>query len=43
LYAAHCEAVIADRRSILEEEPKFAERGLKKLEEIVYRMQGTRR
>jgi thiopurine S-methyltransferase len=41
LYAEYCEAVIVDRRSILEEEPKFAERGLKKLEEIVYRMQGT--
>jgi thiopurine S-methyltransferase len=40
LYVKHCEAVIVDRRSILEEEPKFAERGVTKLEEIVYRMQG---
>ncbi|HEY4073841.1 MAG TPA: thiopurine S-methyltransferase [Herbaspirillum sp.] len=42
LYAGHCEAAMADRRGILDEEPKFAERGLKKLEEIVYRMQGVR-
>ena len=40
LYAGNSEAIIVSRRGILEEEPKFAERGLKKLEEIVYRMQG---
>jgi thiopurine S-methyltransferase len=40
LYAGHGEARIVDRRDILAEEPKFAERGLAALEEIVYRVRG---
>jgi thiopurine S-methyltransferase len=41
LFAAYSEATIVNRRGILEEEPKFAERGLTKLEEIVYRLEGA--
>ncbi|MDB5991616.1 MAG: thiopurine S-methyltransferase [Herbaspirillum sp.] len=40
LYAGLGEATIVDRRDILAEEPKFAERGLGALEEIVYWVRG---
>lgn len=38
LYAGHSEAVLIDRRGILDKEPKFAERGLTKLDTLVYRL-----
>jgi thiopurine S-methyltransferase len=42
LYAGHSDAAIIDRRDILDKEPKFAERGLIKLESLVYRLQRAR-
>ena len=42
LYAGHSDAEIVDRRDILNKEPKFAERGLAKLDTVVYRLQGRR-
>lgn len=38
LYAAHSRAEIIDRRGILDKEPKFAARGLTRLDTIVYRL-----
>ncbi len=38
LYAGHSEALLIDRRGILDKEPKFAERGLTKLDTLVYRL-----
>ncbi|MDB5774754.1 MAG: thiopurine S-methyltransferase [Herbaspirillum sp.] len=42
LYARHSEAVAIDRIDILDEEPKFAGRGLAALDTVVYRLQGKR-
>ena len=39
IYAGHSDAVLIDRRDILEKEPKFKERGLAKLDTLVYRLQ----
>jgi thiopurine S-methyltransferase len=39
LYAPHTETQAIDRRDILDKEPKFAERGLKELDTVVYRLQ----
>lgn len=38
LYTAHSDASLLDRRSILDKEPKFAERGLTALDTLVYRL-----
>ena len=38
LYRGHSEARLIDRRDILDQEPKFAERGLTKLDTLVYRL-----
>lgn len=38
LYAAHSNAEIIDRRGILDKEPKFAARGLTRLDTVVYRL-----
>ena len=42
LYRGHAEAEILERSDILREEPKFAERGLKALDTLAYRLQGKR-
>ena len=42
LYAGHTQALIIDRRGILDKEPKFVERGLDRLETVVYRLQRQR-
>ena len=39
IYAGHSDATLIDRRDILEKEPKFKERGLAKLDTLVYRLQ----
>jgi len=39
LSAPHSEALILDRRAILDKEPKFAERGMTRLDTVVYKMQ----
>ncbi|MFJ3048157.1 thiopurine S-methyltransferase [Herbaspirillum chlorophenolicum] len=39
IYAQHTGVQVIDRRDILEKEPKFIERGLKKLDTVVYRLQ----
>lgn len=38
IFAPHTDARAIDRRDILEKEPKFVERGLKKLDTTVYRL-----
>ena len=38
LYQAHTNAQLIDRRGILEKEPKFSERGLTRLDTVVYRL-----
>src|SRR3546814_113502 len=38
LYSAHSNAEIIDRRDILDKEPKFAQRGLTRLDTVVYRL-----
>ncbi|SHI28964.1 thiopurine S-methyltransferase [Pollutimonas bauzanensis] len=38
LYGTHSDAQVIDRRSILDKEPKFAERGLTGLDTVVYRL-----
>ena len=40
LYAAHSHATVIDRSDILQEEPKFIARGLSKLDELVFRLEG---
>lgn len=40
LYTPHADALVIDRRDILDKEPKFAERGLSALETVVYRLKG---
>lgn len=40
IFGGHSDAVLIDRRDILEKEPKFAERGLSQLDTLVYRLQG---
>ncbi|WP_459616595.1 thiopurine S-methyltransferase [Bordetella sp. 2513F-2] len=40
LYAGHTEARLIDRRDILDKEPKFAERGVSRLDTLVYRLEG---
>lgn len=42
LYPGHSHARIIDRRDILDKEPKFAQRGVAKLDTVVYRLQGER-
>ncbi len=39
IFAAHSQAQVIDRRDILDKEPKFAQRGLQKLDTVVYRLQ----
>jgi len=42
IYAGHSDAALIDRRDILDKEPKFKERGLAKLDTLVYRLQRRR-
>ncbi|MDS1140492.1 thiopurine S-methyltransferase [Pusillimonas sp. SM2304] len=42
LYAGHSRATLIDQRGILDKEPKFVERGLSRLDTLVYRLDGTR-
>lgn len=39
LYAAHSDALIIDRRDILDKEAKFKERGVSRLDSVVYKLQ----
>jgi thiopurine S-methyltransferase len=39
-YASHSEALVIDRRDILDKEPKFVERGLSALTTVVYCLRG---
>jgi len=39
LYAGYCAAVLIDRRETLSKEPKFVERGLTRLDTLVYRLE----
>jgi len=39
LAAPHSQALILDRRAILDKEPKFSERGVTRLDTVVYKMQ----
>ena len=40
LYTPHSDALVIDRRDILDKEPKFIERGLSALTTVVYCLQG---
>ena len=40
LMAAHSEALVLDQRAILDKEPKFSERGVTRLDTLLYRLQG---
>jgi thiopurine S-methyltransferase len=42
LYATHSTAQILDRRDILDKEPRFSERGVTRLDTLVYRLHGQR-
>jgi thiopurine S-methyltransferase len=42
LYAAHSRVETLDRRGILDKEPKFAARGLTRLDTAVYRLSASR-
>ncbi|HUH60370.1 MAG TPA: thiopurine S-methyltransferase [Candidimonas sp.] len=42
LFASHSDATVIDRRDILEKEPKFIERGLKRLDTVVYDLKRKR-
>ncbi len=42
LYGAHSQALIVERRDILDKEPRFSERGVTRLDSVVYRLQGKR-
>src|SRR5690606_30771572 len=42
LYAGHSRARLIDQRAILEKEPKFKERGLTRLDTLVFQLEGTR-
>jgi len=42
LYGQHSRAKLIDQRGILDKEPKFIERGLTRLDTLVYRLDGTR-
>lgn len=42
LMAAHSQAVILDQRAILDKEPKFSERGVTRLDTLLYQLQGKR-
>ncbi|MDQ8031255.1 MAG: thiopurine S-methyltransferase [Bordetella sp.] len=42
LYRGHSRATLIDRRDIIEKEPKFKQRGLERLDTLVYRLDGTR-
>lgn len=42
LYKDHTNAQLIDRRGILDKEPKFAERGLTRLDTVVYRLSRNR-
>jgi len=39
IYAPHTEALVIDRRDILDKEPKFLERGVSRLDTVVYKLQ----
>ena len=39
LYGAHSRATILDRRDILDKEPRFSERGVTRLDTVVYQLQ----
>ncbi|NYT65098.1 thiopurine S-methyltransferase [Alcaligenaceae bacterium] len=41
LFSAHSTAALLDRRSILDKEPKFAQRGLTSLDSVSYRLSRT--
>lgn len=41
LYQAHSKAIVLDRRSILDKEPKFIERGLTSLDTVSYQLSRT--
>ncbi|EJM97668.1 thiopurine S-methyltransferase [Herbaspirillum sp. YR522] len=42
LYAAHTDVLVMERRDILAQETKFIERGLQRLDTVVYDLQGGR-
>ncbi|WP_034293900.1 thiopurine S-methyltransferase [Herbaspirillum sp. RV1423] len=42
IYSSHSDAVIIDRRDILDKEPKFSERGVSRLDTVVYKLQRKR-
>ncbi|NYT58262.1 thiopurine S-methyltransferase [Alcaligenaceae bacterium] len=42
LYAGHSQARLIDQRAILDKEPKFKERGLTRLDTLVYRLEADR-
>ncbi len=39
IYAPHTDALVIDRRDILDKEPKFLERGVRRLDTVVYKLQ----
>ena len=41
LYVGHSHAELIDRRDILDKEPKFLDRGVKRLDTLVYRVNGS--
>jgi len=42
LYAAHTDVLVLERRDILQQEAKFSERGVTRLDTVVYDLQGGR-
>ena len=42
LFSTHSQATLTDRRDILDKEPKFLERGVSKLDTVVYQLEGKR-
>lgn len=42
LFAGHSRATLLDRRNILDKEPKFAARGVQRLDSLTYRLQAAR-
>ncbi|WP_183378807.1 MULTISPECIES: thiopurine S-methyltransferase [unclassified Herbaspirillum] len=42
LMAAHSQAIVLDQRAILDKEPKFSERGVTRLDTLLYQLQGKR-
>jgi len=39
IFASHSDALVIDRRDILDKEPKFSERGVTRLDTVVYQLQ----